>query len=86
MNGTQEELVARAAGGDPEAFGVLAEAVRPWLFALCQRLVRDRNAAEDLVQETLFLAYRDLPALRDPSCFGASYRGTRSIAGKCAGG
>jgi RNA polymerase sigma-70 factor (ECF subfamily) len=71
MSETHAELVARAARGDAEAFGLLAEAARPWLVGLCRRLVQDQNAAEDLVQETLFLAFRDLRALRDPACFGA---------------
>jgi len=62
-------LVANAAAGDPDAFGLLAEKCRPWLFGLCFRLVRDHWIAHDLVQETLLRAFRDLHQLRDPEGF-----------------
>lgn len=62
-------LVLHAAAGDREAFEVLAERCRPWLFGVCFRLLRDASTAEDLVQETLLRAFRDLGQLRDPSRF-----------------
>ena len=76
----ERELVTAAAAGDREAFGTLSEGSRPWLRGLCLRLVHDPVAAEDLVQETLLLALRDLGQLRD---FG-SFRGWLSrIATNC---
>jgi RNA polymerase sigma-70 factor (ECF subfamily) len=48
---------------------MLAEGCRPWLFGLCFRLVRDREAADDLVQETLLAAFRSLSQLREPASF-----------------
>jgi len=67
--GGDADLVQRAKEGDREAFDGLAESCRPWLFGLCYRLVRDRTTAEDLVQETLLRALRDLAQLRDPDRF-----------------
>lgn len=64
-------LVNKAKAGDQTAFDVLAEVCRPWLYGLCVRLVHDRSTAEDLVQESLLRAYRDLPQLRDPARFRA---------------
>ena len=59
----------QAAQDDHAAFGVLAARCRPWVFGLCFRLVRDRDTAEDLVQETFLLALRDLAQLRQPERF-----------------
>lgn len=65
----ERQLVLCAAHGNREAFGALAESCRPWLLARCYRQVRDPNTAEDLVQEALLLAFRDLAQLRDPDHF-----------------
>jgi DNA-directed RNA polymerase specialized sigma24 family protein/CheY-like chemotaxis protein len=62
-------LVLLALAGSAEAFDALAERCRPWLYGLCFRLVHDRASAEDLVQETLLSAFRDLKGLRDPDRF-----------------
>ena len=67
----ETEVVERARQGDRDAFGVLAEACRPMLHGLCFRLVHDGSMGEDLVQETLFQAYRDLGQLREADRFRA---------------
>jgi len=67
----ETELVLRAISGDRGAFDALAEKCRPWLFGLCFRLVQDRHAAEDLVQEALLQALRGISGLRDPERFRA---------------
>jgi RNA polymerase sigma-70 factor (ECF subfamily) len=66
---SEHELVLLALAGSAEAFDALAERCRPWLYGLCFRLTHDRASAEDLVQETLLLAFRDLKQLRDPDRF-----------------
>jgi RNA polymerase sigma-70 factor (ECF subfamily) len=71
MTDRETSLVQRAVAGDAAAFGELAEASRAWVLGLCRRLVRDPVAAEDLVQEALTLAFRDLQQLRDPAHFRA---------------
>lgn len=65
----EAQLVRRAVNGDLDAFSALVSACRPWLLARCYRQVRDPNLAEDLAQETLLLAFRDLAQLRDPDYF-----------------
>jgi RNA polymerase sigma-70 factor (ECF subfamily) len=69
MQSQETTLVIRAAAGDRPAFDTLAQRCRPWLYGLCLRLVHDGTAAEDLVQEALVGAFRDLPQLRDPAAF-----------------
>lgn len=67
---TQDDvLVRRAVAGDEEAFGDLAERCRPWLYGICFRLVGDGATADDLVQETLVRALRDLTQLREENRF-----------------
>lgn len=63
------ELVLRAAKGDSAACGLLTEPCRPWLYGICFRLMQDRATAEDLAQETLLLAFRDIAQLREPERF-----------------
>ena len=68
------ELVERARRGDRQAFSALAAASVDRLFAIATLMLRDRIAAEDAVQEALIRAWRDLPALRDPTRFEAWLR------------
>jgi len=67
----QRELAIRARSGDREAFAALAGAAISRLFHLAELMLRDRDLADDAVQETLVLAWRDLGALRDPDLFDA---------------
>lgn len=64
-------LVQRAANGDGRAFDELVREYRPWLLGLCFRLLRDREAAEDTVQEALASAFVNLHRLQDPARFRA---------------
>jgi RNA polymerase sigma-70 factor (ECF subfamily) len=65
------ELVERARAGDHDAFADLARVVIARLHPMARLITRDREAAQDAVQETLIHAWRDLPALRDPERFDA---------------
>jgi RNA polymerase sigma-70 factor (ECF subfamily) len=68
-------LVERAQGGDRDAYERLARDVTPRLFLVASRVLRDTDAAEDAVQQTLVAIWRDLSSLRDPSRFEAwAYR------------
>ncbi len=67
----RSDIVERAQGGDREAFDALATALYHRLFAVGRRILRDRYAAEDAVQETLIRGWRDLRSLRDPERFEA---------------
>jgi RNA polymerase sigma-70 factor, ECF subfamily len=69
------ELVQRAQRGDRDAYEQLARAAAPRLFLVASRVLRDREAAEDAVQETLVSIWQDLRTLRDPARFdGWAYR------------
>jgi RNA polymerase sigma-70 factor, ECF subfamily len=59
--------VALALEGDVEAFNQLVAAYQDYLFGLTLRVVRDRAAAEDAVQEAFFSAYRNLSRFRGDS-------------------
>ena len=67
----QIDVVEAAQAGDHEAFEVLANAAGDHLFAVATLILRDRQRAEDAVQETLVHAWRELPRLRDPLRFEA---------------
>lgn len=61
---TDEELVGRAVGEEPEAFG---EIVRRWerkIFALCFGMLGREDEARDAAQETFIAAYRNLGKFR----------------------
>ena len=67
----QAALVERARAGDEEAFASLARAAGDRLLAIAYRILRDLGLAEDAVQQTLVLAWRELPSLRDVERFDA---------------
>jgi RNA polymerase sigma-70 factor (ECF subfamily) len=62
-------LVEQAKAGELEAFNRLVELYQDYLFSMTVRVVRDRDVAEDAVQDAFFSAYRNL------GCFsGTSFR------------
>jgi RNA polymerase sigma-70 factor, ECF subfamily len=65
------DVVAAAANGDHDAFEVLAVSSGSRLFGIAFLILRDRQRAEDAVQETLVHAWRELPKLRDLGRFDA---------------
>jgi len=60
-----------AQGGDREAFATLARIHGDRLMAIAYRILRDVGRAEDAVQQTLVIAWRELHSLRDPERFEA---------------
>lgn len=52
------ELIGRAADGDRLALGVLYDRHARVVFAFAHRILRDREAAEDLLQEVFFRAWQ----------------------------
>ncbi|MDA8346695.1 MAG: sigma-70 family RNA polymerase sigma factor [Thermaerobacter sp.] len=64
-----QELVARAAADDEQAFAELVQPDWPRLYRLCLRFVQDPGRAEDLAQEALARAWLRLPQLRDGVAF-----------------
>src|SRR5690349_13480954 len=69
------DLVERAQRGDRAAYEQLARASARRLFLVASRILRDVDAAEDAVQQTLVAMWQDLSTLRDPDRFDAwTYR------------
>ena len=56
--------------GDQTAFGSLYDAWFDRVFALVQRITRDRDTAEEVCQEAFLSAWRNLAGLQDPASFG----------------
>ena len=65
------DLVEQAQRGDREAFAILARTRADRLMAIAHRILRDIGRAEDAVQQTLVIAWRELPGLRDADRFDA---------------
>lgn len=63
-------LVSRAAEGDDAAYEELMRRHVPRMLALATRMLGDRAAAEDDVQEACLTAWRRLPDFRGESAFG----------------
>lgn len=68
---TAEEraLVLRAQDGEAAAFEQLVDLHQGRLFRIAFMVVGDRQDAEDVVQESLVLAWRRLHLLEDPAAF-----------------
>jgi RNA polymerase sigma-70 factor (ECF subfamily) len=66
-NARDRVLVEQALDGRVEAFNQLVELYQDYIFAMTVRVVRDRNVAEDAVQEAFFSAYRNLARFGGPS-------------------
>jgi RNA polymerase sigma-70 factor (ECF subfamily) len=60
-------LVAEALKGNLEAFNELVRVYQDYLFGLVVRVVNDRDAANDAVQEAFFSCYRNLERFRGDS-------------------
>jgi len=63
------DVVVKAQGGDQQAFALLAIRCGRRMNALAVGILRDRDLAEDAVQQALLSIWKDLPSLRDPSKF-----------------
>jgi RNA polymerase sigma-70 factor (ECF subfamily) len=63
------ELVARARGGDADAFEELVRLHTPQLYRLLTRMLGSANAAEDVLQECFVRAWRAIPKFRGDARF-----------------
>jgi RNA polymerase sigma-70 factor, ECF subfamily len=64
-------LIELAQRGDRDAYARIASTGNHRWFALALRILRDHEAARDVVQGALVQIWRDLPGLRDPDSFDA---------------
>jgi len=67
----QRILVDQAMRGDQEAFARLVDASIDRCYAVATLILRDREAAQDAVQEAFVSAWRDVASLRDPGAWDA---------------
>lgn len=68
-DGSTEELVECARGGDPRAFEHLVRRYRPRILALGLHLTGSRSDAEDIAQDTFLKAYQALGEFEGRSAF-----------------
>lgn len=66
---TEEELIAKAAKGDQDAFAQLLETHQGKVYGLTLRLTGSSEDAMELTQETFFNAWRGLPNFHAESKF-----------------
>jgi RNA polymerase sigma-70 factor, ECF subfamily len=64
---TEKEIVRRAQQGDREAFASLYERHKQKVFALCLRITRNREEAEDCTQEAFMQCFLRLSTFRGES-------------------
>jgi RNA polymerase sigma-70 factor, ECF subfamily len=64
-------FVLGAQNGDRAAFEHLVRETYDRLYGLARRIVSDPSDAEDVTQDTLMRAWRELPRLREPERFEA---------------
>ncbi|MBT8212424.1 MAG: sigma-70 family RNA polymerase sigma factor [Acidimicrobiia bacterium] len=63
------DLIARYLAGDVDAFNELMEAHENRVFGICLRIMRDREAALDAVQETFITVFRKADRYRAEAAF-----------------
>jgi RNA polymerase sigma-70 factor (ECF subfamily) len=66
---SDEELVRRATGGDPQAFSSLMERHERRVYNLCLRMTGDPDDASDATQDTFLTTYRRLSSFRGQAAF-----------------
>ncbi len=75
------ELIKRCQEGDEEAFDALYRAVYKKTVWTAYLVCGNMDRSEDIVQETFYECFRDIPKLRDPNLFQAWFN--RILIRKC---
>ncbi len=68
---TDNEILARVARGDTEAFGLLVGRYADRLYTLAVRITNDRDSAQDIMQESFIRAYNKLGGFRGQCAFSS---------------
>jgi len=71
MTSSDEELVTRSIGGDPESFNQLVLRWERPIYALAYRVIGREEDARDVCQETFLRAFRALPGFRGQAKFSS---------------
>jgi RNA polymerase sigma-70 factor (ECF subfamily) len=61
---SDEQIIERAAGGDPDAFGVIVKRWERRIYALTYGMLGREEEARDATQETFIAAFRNLRGFR----------------------
>ena len=65
------QLIERGRQGDETAFGSLYRAYHRRMTGICQRIVDNRQVAEELTHDAFLLAFAKMDQLHNPQCFEA---------------
>ena len=68
---TDEELVARSTGGDPESFNLLIKRWERPIYAIAYRTIGREDDARDVVQEAFLRAFRGLGGFKGQAKFSS---------------
>ncbi len=68
---TDNEILARVAQGNTEAFGLIVERYADRLYTLAVRITYDRESARDIVQESFIRAYNRIGGFRGQCAFSS---------------
>ena len=66
---TDLDLIRLTIAGDTHAFSFLVEKYKDFVFHLTLKLVKNREEAEEVAQDTFVKAYRYLPKFKGESKF-----------------
>jgi DNA-directed RNA polymerase specialized sigma24 family protein len=66
-----EEFIERGRQGDEDALGSLYKAYHRQMTVICQRIVGNRQVAEELAHDAFLLAFAKIDQLRNPQRFEA---------------
>lgn len=70
MNTTTDQYhIDRTLDGDPNAFGELVQRYQDYVFTIVNRMVRNREEAQEIAQDTFVKAYQSLDKFRGESKF-----------------
>jgi len=72
---TDAQLVAAVIAGDTEAYALLVDRYQDRVVSAAYHIVGDRDAAEDLAQDTFVEGFKSIRRLRDPARAGAWFHG-----------
>ncbi len=68
---TDQELIDKTLQGDTRAFGVLVEQYQGYVFTIIVRMVKVREEAEEVAQDTFIKAFESLSSFRGESKFSS---------------
>jgi RNA polymerase sigma factor (sigma-70 family) len=66
----RDDLVQRCLGGDQEAFSLLVDEYKAYVFAIILKFVQDKESVRDIAQEVFLQVYRSLPQYRQQNFKG----------------